>query len=84
MIRALELATRSHAVDPLPAYLAEGTFAVQYLLKEDDLIPDRIPGIGLIDDAMLIKRVFLRNELEFMDMETLPAVAQSQQNRNSP
>jgi hypothetical protein len=84
MIRALELATRSHAVDPLPAYLAEGTFAVEYLLKEDDLIPDRIPGIGLIDDAMLIKRVFLRNELEFMDIETLPAVAPSPQNRNSP
>ena len=37
MMRALELATRSHAVNPLPAYLDEGTFAVQYLLEGDDL-----------------------------------------------
>jgi uncharacterized membrane protein YkvA (DUF1232 family) len=77
MIRALELAARSHAMDPLPAYLAEGTFAVQYLLKGDDLIPDQIPGVGLIDDAMLIKRVFLRNKRQFMEVETLPAIAPS-------
>jgi uncharacterized membrane protein YkvA (DUF1232 family) len=70
MMRALEFATRSHALDPLPAYLAEGTFAVQYLLEGDDFIPDRIPGIGLIDDAMLIKRVFLRNKQEITDIVT--------------
>jgi uncharacterized membrane protein YkvA (DUF1232 family) len=83
IMRTLEFATRAQAVDPLPAYLAEGTFAVQYLLKEDDLIPDRVPGIGLIDDAILIKRVFSRNERQFMRLETLPAIASSPQNRNA-
>ena len=67
--------TRSHAMDPLPAYMAEGTFAVQYLLKEDDLIADQVPGIGLVDDAILIKRVFSLNVPEFMRLETLPAIA---------
>jgi uncharacterized membrane protein YkvA (DUF1232 family) len=81
IMQTLEFSTRSHAVDPLPAYLAEGTFAAQYLLKEHDLIPDQVPGIGLIDDAILIKRVFSRNELEFMRAETLPALASSPQNR---
>ncbi len=81
IMQTLEFSTRSHAVDPLPAYLAEGTFAAQYLLKEHDLIPDQVPGIGLIDDAILIKRVFSRNELEFMRTETLPALASPPQNR---
>ena len=72
IMQTLEFATRSHAMDPLPAYLAEGTFAVQYLLKEHDLIPDQIPGMGLIDDAILIKRVFSRNEPEFMRLELSP------------
>jgi uncharacterized membrane protein YkvA (DUF1232 family) len=80
IMQTLEFSTRSHAVDPLPAYLAEGTFAAQYLLKEHDLIPDQVPGIGLIDDAILIKRVFSRNQLEFMRTETLPALASSPQN----
>jgi uncharacterized membrane protein YkvA (DUF1232 family) len=83
IMQTLEFSARSHAVDPLPAYLAEGTFAAQYLLKEHDLIPDQVPGIALIDDAILIKRVFSRNELEFMRAETLPALASSPQNRNA-
>lgn len=81
IMQTLESATRSHAIDPLPTYLAEGTFAAQYLLKEHDLIPDQVPGIGLIDDAILVKRVFSRNEPEFMGLETLPALAPSPQNR---
>jgi uncharacterized membrane protein YkvA (DUF1232 family) len=52
--------------------MAEGTFAIQYLLKEDDLIPDQVPGIGLVDDAILIKRVLCRKKPEFMRPETLP------------
>jgi len=83
IMQTLEFAARSHAADPLPAHLAEGTFAAQYLLKEHDLIPDQVPGIGLIDDAILIKRVFSRNEPEFMRLETLPAIASSPQNRNA-
>ena len=72
IMRTLEFATRSHAMDPLPTYMAEGTFAIQYLLKEDDLIPDQVPGIGLVDDAILIKRVLCRKKPEFMRPETLP------------
>jgi uncharacterized protein DUF1232 len=83
IMQTLEFATRSHAIDPLPACLAEGTFAAQYLLKEHDLIPDQVPGMGLIDDAILIKRVFCRNEPEFMGLESLPALASSPQNRNA-
>jgi uncharacterized membrane protein YkvA (DUF1232 family) len=66
--------------DPLPAHITEGTFAAQYLVKEDDSIPDQIPGAGLIDDAILIKRVFSRNETEFMWLEILLAFASSPQN----
>ena len=84
IMRTLEFATRSHAVDPLPAYMAEGTFAVQYLLKEDDLIPDQVPGIGLIDDAILIKRVFCRNQPELVRPETLPVDGSLPQTRNAP
>jgi uncharacterized membrane protein YkvA (DUF1232 family) len=83
IMQTLEFATRSHALDPLPAYLAEGTFAAQYLLKEHDLIPDQVPGIGLIDDAILVKRVFSRNESQFMRVIPLPAHALSSQNRNT-
>jgi Protein of unknown function (DUF1232). len=69
IMQTLESAARSHAADPLPGCLAEGTFAAQYLMKEHDLIPDAVPGMGLIDDAILIKRVFCRNEAEFMGLE---------------
>jgi uncharacterized membrane protein YkvA (DUF1232 family) len=84
IMQTLEFAARSHAADPLPAHLAEGTFAAQYLLKEHDLIPDQVPAMGLIDDAILIKRVFSRNEPEFMRLETLLAIGSSPENRNAP
>jgi len=69
IMQTLESAARSDAADPLPGYLAEGTFAAQYLIEEHDLIPDSVPGMGLIDDAILIKRVFSRSEVEFMRLE---------------
>ncbi|HYZ71520.1 MAG TPA: YkvA family protein [Chthoniobacterales bacterium] len=71
IMQTLEFAAGMQLVDPLPAYLAEGTFAMQYLLREHDLISDLIPGIGLIDDAILVKRVFSRNEADFMRLEIL-------------
>jgi hypothetical protein len=40
--------------------------------------------MGLIDDAILIKRVFSRNEPEFMRLETLLAIASAPENKNSP
>jgi len=57
IMRTLEAAALVNASDPLPSYLAEGTFAAQYLLNEEDLIPDKVPGVGLADDAILVKRV---------------------------
>ena len=74
IIRTLEFATRSRAMDALPAYMAEGTFAIQYLLKEDDLIPDQVSGIGLVDDAILIKRVLCRKSLNSCGRKLSPSI----------
>ena len=63
-MRTLEAAALVNATDPLPRCLAEGTFAAQYLLKEDDLIPDSVPGVGLADDAILVKSVVARHGRE--------------------
>ena len=40
--------------------------ALAYLCDPEDLIPDDIPGIGLLDDAVMIELVFreLRHEIE--------------------
>jgi uncharacterized membrane protein YkvA (DUF1232 family) len=83
IMQTLEFAARSDVADPLPAHLIEGTFAAQYLLKEHDLIPDQVPGMGLIDDAILIKRVFSRNEPKFMRLEMLLEIGSSPENRNT-
>src|SRR5215472_2177356 len=61
IMRTLEAAAFVNATDPLPRCLAEGTFAARYLLKEDDLIPDSVPGVGLADDAILVKSVVARH-----------------------
>ena len=61
ILRTLEAAALVNAADPLPEHLIEGTFAAQYLLKEEDLIPDLISGVGLADDALLVKRVASRH-----------------------
>lgn len=43
--------------------------ALAYLCDPEDLIPDSIPGIGLLDDAVMIELVFqeLRHEIEAYD-----------------
>jgi hypothetical protein len=71
IMQTIEFAVRLQFEDPLPTYLAEGGFAMLYLIREEDLIPDLIPGIGLIDDAILVKRAFYRNEADFMRLEIL-------------
>lgn len=38
--------------------IAEAAFALSYLRKGGDIIPDKIPGIGYADDAAIITTVF--------------------------
>jgi uncharacterized membrane protein YkvA (DUF1232 family) len=66
IMRTLEAAALANVTDPLPRCLAEGTFAAQYLLEEDDLIPDSVPAVGLADDAILAKRVVARHGRELV------------------
>ena len=40
----------------------EIAFVLYYFLKGYDLIPDSIPEIGLLDDALLVETVFNRNQ----------------------
>jgi uncharacterized membrane protein YkvA (DUF1232 family) len=61
IMRTLEAAVLVNVSNPLPEYLAEKTFAAQYLLNEEDLIPDTVPGVGLADDAILVKGVVERH-----------------------
>ena len=41
----------------------EVAFVLYYFLKGYDLIPDSIPEIGLLDDALLVETVFNRTQL---------------------
>jgi Protein of unknown function (DUF1232) len=61
---ALKLRDSHASIDPLPRHLAEVAFAVHYFLKNLDLIPDKTPVIGLVDDFAILKRVFARNRIE--------------------
>lgn len=42
----------------------EAAFVLYYFLKGFDLIPDSIPEIGLMDDALLVETAFRRNAHE--------------------
>ena len=56
--------------------------ALAYLCDPEDVIPDEIPGIGLLDDAVMIELVFreLRHELEaYEDFRAVPPVAVARQ-----
>lgn len=44
--------------------LRETAFALFYFLKGCDLIPDTVPQIGLLDDALLVETVFRRHAPE--------------------
>ena len=43
--------------------------ALAYFVDPDDLIPDRVPGLGYLDDAIMVELVVqdLRHELEAVD-----------------
>ncbi len=53
--------------NPGGACQREAAFAVFYFLKGFDLIPDSLPGIGLLDDAMLVETVLRRNGHELRE-----------------
>ena len=53
---------KSDAIDNV---LAEAAFALSYFQSRADLIPDAIPHIGTLDDALIVAMVLRRNEQTF-------------------
>jgi uncharacterized membrane protein YkvA (DUF1232 family) len=51
--------------DPISQTLSEAAFALLYFKTATDLIPDPIPGMGLLDDAMIVSLVLRRHEDAF-------------------
>jgi uncharacterized membrane protein YkvA (DUF1232 family) len=45
--------------------VAEAAFALLYFQRATDLIPDPIPNMGLLDDAMIVSMVLRRQEHAF-------------------
>jgi hypothetical protein len=45
--------------------VGEAAFALLYFQRASDLIPDSIPGMGLLDDAMIVRIVLGRHEQAF-------------------
>ncbi|MFZ0708526.1 MAG: YkvA family protein [Terrimicrobiaceae bacterium] len=45
--------------------IAETVFALGYLLKEVDIIPDSVPNVGLVDDSLVLRAVLMGHESEF-------------------
>ncbi len=48
----------------LPA-IAETIFALDYLFKDADIIPDSVPGQGLADDSQVVRAVLASHTAEF-------------------
>ncbi len=65
----LSLVVEDHAAglnrDPIAQIVAEAAFALLYFQRASDLIPDLIPGMGLLDDAMIVSMVLRRHEHAF-------------------
>jgi uncharacterized membrane protein YkvA (DUF1232 family) len=51
--------------DPAGQLVGEAAFALFYFQRATDLIPDSIPGMGLLDDAMIVRIVLGRHEQAF-------------------
>jgi uncharacterized membrane protein YkvA (DUF1232 family) len=47
--------------------IADAAFALSYLRKGIDIIPDSIPGVGYADDAAIINVVFETYKQPFLD-----------------
>jgi uncharacterized membrane protein YkvA (DUF1232 family) len=48
--------------DPSSPAAGEAAFALLYFQRTTDLIPDSMPGMGLLDDAIIVGIVLRRNE----------------------
>jgi uncharacterized membrane protein YkvA (DUF1232 family) len=51
--------------DPAGKMVGEAGFALLYFQRATDLIPDGIPGLGLLDDAMVVRIVLRSHEQVF-------------------
>jgi uncharacterized membrane protein YkvA (DUF1232 family) len=51
--------------DPISQTVSEAAFALLYFQTATDLIPDPVPGMGLLDDAMIVSLVLRRHEDAF-------------------
>src|SRR5215468_6385473 len=51
--------------DPAGEIVGEAAFALLYFQSANDLIPDSIPGMGLLDDAIVVRIVLGRHEHAF-------------------
>jgi uncharacterized membrane protein YkvA (DUF1232 family) len=50
--------------------ITESVFALSYLLKEVDIIPDSVPHLGLADDSAVLRAVLKGHENEFRTFAT--------------
>jgi uncharacterized membrane protein YkvA (DUF1232 family) len=46
--------------------IAETVFALDYLLKDVDIIPDSVPEKGLTDDSLVLRAVLASHQPEFL------------------
>jgi uncharacterized membrane protein YkvA (DUF1232 family) len=51
--------------DPAGEVVGEAAFALVYFQRATDLIPDSIPGMGFLDDAMIVRLVLGRHQHMF-------------------
>jgi uncharacterized membrane protein YkvA (DUF1232 family) len=57
-LQFLSLVVEDLAVrDPAGEIVGEAAFALLYFQRATDLIPDSIPGMGLLDDAIVVRIV---------------------------
>jgi uncharacterized membrane protein YkvA (DUF1232 family) len=57
----VQCATRVARTDDESAARRESAFALFYLLKGYDLVPDSIPEVGFLDDMQIVDAVFRRH-----------------------